>query len=129
MNDDFDNNWEKLYWADFIVNKLYFSFWDEKFNQNCEWKEVNIRIKWTWKYTFLILDKKFINTNSIDNKLSIKINNNIHIIDNEDLIYQEMYEILSKLNKRVKYYEIDEERRYIEKDIFTSKTKMIELYK
>lgn len=52
-----------------------------------------------------------------------------YIRNNKEAVYQELYEILNILNKDVQYYEVDEERSYTETDIFTEKTRMIELYK
>jgi len=52
-----------------------------------------------------------------------------YIRNNKEAVYQELYEILNILNKDVQYYEVDEEHSYNETDIFTEKTRMIELYK
>lgn len=154
-NKKLDKDGKKLYDADFIINNLFFSFWDKDFSANCLNNIVDIQVEWTGKYTFNVLDKKIVNKDSIEKiiyEIEKDINNlnkttewkfdtflNVekmtytekekYINDNKDIVYQELYEVLNILNKDVQYYEVDENGSYTETDIFTDNTKMIELYK
>lgn len=150
INNEINENWEKLYWADFKINKLYFSFWDELFNNNCEWKNVSIKIEWIGKYNFNVIEKNIITTDIVENKINDdnNIDNNEavfntflsknklsysekrkYIEDNKEYVYQELYEVLNILNEDVQYYESDNRWWLSETDVFTDETDIIELYK
>ena len=59
-NIKYDKNGELLYWAKYTIDGLYFDFEDKDFEKDCYNKNISVNIKWTWKYSFSVINKEII---------------------------------------------------------------------
>jgi len=62
LNTDKEKDGSLKYWAPFKIGNYYFDFGKSEFAKSCEWNKVEVFVKWTWKYTFDILDKRIVSS-------------------------------------------------------------------